>query len=503
MALIRCTEDNEPAAGIFRVLDRSCTVPHVPSPIRQLLLGLLLACPLAAGSLAFAREEGGREPREASEHGERPEAREREDREDRSDRGERMDRERADRERTDSSGRDADKEDRSGRSEDSGRSGNSGRGKDADEDRRDSNRGSDRRTIDVERNERGGDRERAEVLLIGPAGVTDAVRGAGYEVLSERRLESLKQDLVRVRVRESESIEQAVDRLQRQIPEVRTAPNHVFRPMGTAIVRDAATPMTAAAFQAARNAGRIGVIDTGADATLPPLQGIIQATRGFAPGGYIPRPHGSAVAQLAAALGARIVLGDVFGVDTQQRLVAPAESIAAAIDWLLVEDVRVINISIEGPRNDVLGFVIDAALARGVVIVAAMGNGGPSAAPGYPAAYPGVVAVTALDENGLIYRRAARGKHVQFAARGSFPGTSPPLICAERVSGTSFAAPLVAAEVERRWRLQPQAAREQVLAAMRSDATDLGAPGWDPIYGWGRIDLQGNAGTQRPARLPD
>jgi hypothetical protein len=104
-----------------------------------------------------------------------------------------------------------------------------------------------------------------------------------------------------------------------------------------------------------------------------------------------------------------------------------------------------------------------------------------------------VIAVTALDEKGLVYRRAGRGKQVQFAARGSFPGTGAPVISAEPVSGTSFAAPLVAAEIERRWRVNPQATREQILAAMRSEAVDLGDPGWDPVYGCGRIDLQDNA----------
>ncbi len=151
------------------------------------------------------------------------------------------------------------------------------------------------------------------------------------------------------------------------------------------------------------------------------------------------------MAQLASAQGAGVAVCDVFGVDSKQRLVAPADSIAAAIDWLLSGNLRVINISIEGPRNEVLEFVIDAALARGTAIVAAVGNGGPSAPPGYPAAYPGVIAVTALDEKGLVYRRAGRGKQVQFAARGGFPGTGAPVVSAEPVSGTSFAAPLVAA----------------------------------------------------------
>jgi hypothetical protein len=456
----------------------------VSNSIRRLLLSVVLAWPLLGVAATASCREAEREPREAREQ------------RDNRDRG--GDRDRA-ADRQDSSGRGGrdsadggsgrgEREDRSGKGGGDDRSGREG-GDDR-EGRSDDSGNSGRRTpIDVERNARGGDRERAEVLLIGPANVADAARGAGYSVLSERRLDTLQQSLVRVRVRDNESIEQAINTLRQRVPEVRAAPNHVFRPMAEAPMagKIAGTPAVASA-PSNLAAASIGIIDTGADTTLAPLRGVVQATRGFASGGYAPRAHGSAVAQLASAQGASVAVGDVFGVDSKQRLVAPADSIAEAIDWLLSGNLRVINISIEGPRNEVLEFVIDSALARGIAIVAAVGNGGPAAPPGYPAAYPGVIAVTALDEKGLVYRRAGRGKQVQFAARGSFPGTAAPVISTEPVSGTSFAAPLVAAEIERRWRANPAATREQVLASLRSDAVDLGDAGWDPVYGWGRID---------------
>jgi hypothetical protein len=465
----------------------------VSNPIRGLVLGLLLAVPLLGAATAADCREAGPGPREAREPRDRGETR---------DRG--GDRDRA-ADRADSSGRrerepgdgggPGEREDRSGRG---GGDSRSGRDDSAGDDSRRgpnerSGNGGRRAAIDVERNARSGDRERAEVLLIGPGNVAEAARGAGYSVVSEQRLDTVQQSLVRVRVRDNETIEQAINTLRQRVPEVRAAPNHVFTPMAAAPAGSEAMGRIAEApagmpMPSSPAAARIGIIDTGADATLAPLRNVVQATRGFATGGYTPRPHGSAVAQLASAQGASVAVCDVFGVDAKQRLVAPADAIVAAIDWLLSGNLRVINISIEGPRNDVLEFVIGAALARGTAIVAAVGNGGPAAPPGYPAAYPGVTAVTALDEKGLIYRRAGRGKQVQFAARGSFPGTGAPVISDEPVSGTSFAAPLVAAEIERRWRSNPQATRDQILAAMRSEATDLGDPGWDPVYGWGRID---------------
>jgi minor extracellular protease Epr len=482
-------QDNVPGRGIFPATGRSCTVAFVTNSIRRLVLSLALGCPLLGVAATSYPREADREPREVREP--------REDRDRGGDRDRGADRAdssgRRERESDDRNGR-AEREDRSGRNGGEERSGRD----DRDDDRNDNSGNGSRRTpIDVERNERGGDRGRAEVLLIGPGNVADAARGAGYSVLSEQRLGTLEQSLVRVRVRDNESIEQAINTLRQRVPEVRAAPNHVFRPMasapaGAAPMGKIAEEPPAGTVPSDLTAARIGIIDTGADATLAPLRNVVQAARAFASGGYSPRPHGSAVAQLAGAQGAGVAVCDVFGVDAKQRLVAPADAIAAAIDWLLSGNLRVINISIEGPRNEVLEFVIDAALARGTAIVAAVGNGGPAAPPGYPAAYPGVIAVTALDEKGLIYRRAGRGKQVQFAARGSFPGTGAPVISAEPVSGTSFAAPLVAAEIEHRWRLSPQATREQIVAAMRTEAVDLGDPGWDPVYGWGRVDLQDN-----------
>lgn len=347
-------------------------------------------------------------------------------------------------------------------------------------------RGRDSR-FDVERDASGADRERNEVLLIGPSAASEAVRGAGYSVISENRLETLRQTLIRVRVRDGETVERTVETLREVAPGIRVAPNHIFHASQASAASLAGKIEPLRAPRRGESA-QIGVIDTGADISLPRLDSRVQVYRGFAPGGYTPRPHGTAVAQLAASLGASVAVADVFGLDKRKQLVAPAELIAMAIDWMLSQDIRILNISIEGPRNDVLEFVVDAAVSQGALIIAAAGNGGPAAAPGYPGAYPGVVAVTALDERGLIYRRAARGDHIQFAARGSFgPGQS--LVETDTtLTGTSFAAPVVAAAAARQWQKTPSASREQVLAAMRSSALDMGAPGRDPIYGYGDLN---------------
>jgi len=385
---------------------------------------------------------------------------------------------------------DDDSDDRSGSSNSGSGSGNSGSG-------------SRSRRINVERDARGGDRQRDEVLLLGPDDSLPAVRRAGYTLISERRLESMQQTLVRVRVRDGQSVEQLMESLRALAPGARVAPNHIYNPSqqptataapDTHIARPAA-PGPAPA----RGRIDIGVIDTGADVGIARLRPLVQATHGFATGGYQPRSHGTAVAQLAAMQGANLAVADVFGVDRRNQLVAPAELVAAALDWMLQQRVRVVNISIEGPYNAVLEFVVQDAMARGMTIVAAAGNGGPAAAPAYPGAYAGVIAVTALDERGQVYRRAARGSHLQFAARGSYGVRQQLIETKVALAGTSFAAPVVAAAIAHRWRDHPEATRESILKAMRAEATDLGTPGHDAIYGWGRIEVTPKNPDQRPA----
>ena len=83
------------------------------------------------------------------------------------------------------------------------------------------------------------------------------------------------------------------------------------------------------------------------------------------------------------------------------------DAILGALGWMAREHVPVVNISLVGPPNTLLENVTRAMVARGHLLVAAVGNDGPAAKPLYPAAYPGVIGVTGVDENG-----ACCSKHV-------------------------------------------------------------------------------------------
>jgi len=228
------------------------------------------------------------------------------------------------------------------------------------------------------------------------------------------------------------------------------------------------------------SATRIGLIDSGV-ARHPALRNA-HVERWGCEGAEHPASHGTAVASLlvgrdgrfqGAAAGAQLYAADAF-CDAPDG--GSVQRVAQGLAWLTREKLGVVNISLVGPANVLLHKAVAAAQARGLLIVAAVGNDGPAAPPLYPAAWPGVVAVTGVDPRRHVLAEAGQGPHVMFAAPGS--GLWGAGLDGEYVElrGTSFAAPLVAALLAR-----------ESLAQLRDAAVDLGAAGRDDVYGWGLV----------------
>jgi subtilisin family serine protease len=142
--------------------------------------------------------------------------------------------------------------------------------------------------------------------------------------------------------------------------------------------------------------------------------------------------------------------------------------------------VQVINMSFGTPQSALLPDdprpheeVVRYALARGVLLVAASGNSGERECY-YPAAHEGVIAVGAIDDDGRPASFSTRGDHVALCAPGRDIWTCG-LAGYACVTGTSFAAPfvsaacalLVAQAEARAWPLDPQSAREILVASAR------------------------------------
>ena len=181
----------------------------------------------------------------------------------------------------------------------------------------------------------------------------------------------------------------------------------------------------------------------------------------------------------------------------------PATDTTTLIKALKLMDtykVKVVNLSLAGPQDAVLHKQIKEMSEAGVLFVAAAGNGGPFALPSYPAAYPEVIAVTAVDRNLVGYRHATRGPHIDLAAPGVDIWTALPDKKEGAQTGTSFAVPYVTAAAaavypkdELVYRGRALDPKKAVLS--RLTTRDLGPAGRDSIYGQGLL--------QAPARCAD
>jgi serine protease len=165
-------------------------------------------------------------------------------------------------------------------------------------------------------------------------------------------------------------------------------------------------------------------------------------------------------------------------------------NVAEGIRFAADNGAQVINLSLGGPiRSRILADAIDHALDEGVVVVAAAGNSGGSV--GYPAAYPGVVAVSATDDSDTIARFSSRGPQLAIAAPGV--GVTQQTVCnggRDRCelfgtySGTSMAAPHVAgvaAMVESLGITRAGAVRDALVSSARPK-------GDSKLYGAGILD---------------
>ena len=271
---------------------------------------------------------------------------------------------------------------------------------------------------------------------------------AGFRVIGDDMDAELGLRLVQLSVPRNLSAREALKRLRRAAPAIQADYDHVFEPAGGALLPFAGS----LAAQAGAGGGpRIGIIDGGV-AAHPSLGSASIEQHGFA-GSPRATGHGTAVASLivgsdgafrGAARNSALFVADVYG---GNRAAGSASAIVRALGWLAGKRTPVVNISLVGPSNRIVARAIAAARARGMQLVAAVGNDGPAAPPQFPASYPGVIAVTGVDASGRALLEAGKAAHLDFAAPGADMAAALPGRGYARVRGTSFAAPLVAARL--------------------------------------------------------
>lgn len=158
-----------------------------------------------------------------------------------------------------------------------------------------------------------------------------------------------------------------------------------------------------------------------------------------------------------------------------------------ALDTAVAQGSRVVSLSWGSYASSrFLDEALSALTARGVIVVAAAGNE-PEGLPYFPAAYPGVVAVAAVDAQGDRWPRSNYGPFVDLSAPGEavLPASDG---SAARYAGTSIAAAYTAGLLGQYLSRNPEAGADEALAALRAALTDAGEAGWDPHYGNGVLD---------------
>jgi hypothetical protein len=242
---------------------------------------------------------------------------------------------------------------------------------------------------------------------------------------------------------------------------------------------------------------RVAVIDSGADLAHPELQGVLAGNFDAVGGDTAPHAHGTAMA------GAIMAQAQLQGVAPAARLLAarafsgnsaPASAngttyhILSALDWAAGEGARVVNLSFAGPQDRLLSRSLAGAKSKGMVAVAAAGNGGANAAPLYPGADPNVIAVTATDAQDKPFAQANRGSYIAVAAPGVDVLAAEPGGRYAFSSGTSIAAAHVSGLVALLLEKRPDLELEGVRKLLMESAIDLGGKGRNPIFGAGRVD---------------
>lgn len=224
---------------------------------------------------------------------------------------------------------------------------------------------------------------------------------------------------------------------------------------------------------------RVAVIDTGVDAAHPAFKGAqIESFDALGGAKSQPETHGTAIAGIVGARDglegvapqASLLSARAFTAEKGASARSFTFAILKSLDWAVLSGARVVNMSFAGPADPVLAKAISAADAQGVVLIGAAGNGGPSAPPAYPAAYPEVVAVTATDDRDGLYKDANRGSYIAIAAPGVDIVAAAPGGAYDISSGTSLAAAHVSGIAALMLEKNPKLTSKDVREALRESA---------------------------------
>jgi hypothetical protein len=245
----------------------------------------------------------------------------------------------------------------------------------------------------------------------------------------------------------------------------------------------------------------IGILDSGINAAHPDLAGRVLPGYNFVSNNNNPADdfgHGTAVAGTVVAAGNNGlgVAGVAYGCVVLPVKVVDASGFASysclaqGIKYAVDHGARVLNISIAGDTaSSTLQNAIDYAWSNNVVVVAAAGNNANNILH-YPAACDHVVAVSATEPDDSLAAFSSYGTFVTLAAPGDNIWTTQSDLSNPYGSwrGTSFASPIVASVAALIASANPSLSNTQIVSLLATTADDAGAAGYDPSFGFGRVN---------------
>ncbi len=325
-------------------------------------------------------------------------------------------------------------------------------------------------------------------------------RSAGFPTLERSALGGLEMTVYRLRTPARTPVPQALSAFRQAFPGVAADTNAIVRPAASNNGWDAVGTVGWPAQRAGCGRGaKIGMIDTPLDIGHSAFVNRQVEQRSFLPRGKTMAPpgHGTAVAALlvgdpdSEGFGglvpeAALYAGNIFEELETGQVVGNLHALLQAFDWIVQRDVDVLNLSLETGSNVILDRAVERTLRKGLVVVAAAGNGGAEARPAFPAAHPQVLAATAIDPDLRAYRYANHGDYIDFAAPGVQLWTAVPG-GGKFQSGTSFAVPFLTAAVAMQLSTGENTDAGAVREALSRSVRDLGPPGKDDVYGWGLL----------------
>ncbi len=242
----------------------------------------------------------------------------------------------------------------------------------------------------------------------------------------------------------------------------------------------------------------IAVLDTGADYTHPDLAAKVRTDIDwdFADNDADAMDragHGTGVAGSAAAAtnNAIGIAGMCWGCEILPIRVGDSPvhigsvAVAQGIVYATGAGAQIISMSLGGQCSELWADAINYAYEQGVTLIAAAGTEVTFVV--YPALFRRVIAVSATDRYDRFASFSAHGPAVDVAA----PGAGRLVLRPGGYGygdGTSYATPLVAGLAGLLLSENPALTNLQIRQILRDTAKDLGAPGFDPYFGYGRVD---------------